>query len=73
MNYFKKLKQVICYAFMQSSLICKLMIIKFFYIVFHGFGQTEIAYDGLFLGSSKFTQLPRMPLSNDARFKSDQN
>jgi hypothetical protein len=49
------------------------MIIKFFYIAFHGFGQAEFAYGGSILGSSKFTQLPQLQLKNDARFKSGRN
>jgi len=49
------------------------MIIKFFYMAFHGFGQAEFAYGGSILGSRKFTQLPQLPLKNDARFKSGRN
>jgi len=32
------------------------------YRAFHGFGQAKLAYCGLILGSSQFTQLQLLPL-----------
>ncbi len=34
------------------------------YRVFHGFGQAKFPDCGLVLGSSQFTQLPKLPLKN---------
>jgi hypothetical protein len=41
--------------------------------VFHGFGQAKFADGGSILGSSKFTELPQLPLKVTLNLKKVKN